>query len=173
FDAPERLLRLAERAQQDEQRHALQMTELAVRYGARPGEHRSEGRKPQSLLELALDNAAEGCVRETFGAAYAAFQALKARDPKVRETLRQIAVDETRHAELSFQIHSWVETQLPPEQRAELASAMKAAVAKLRAEVAHAQPVAVRVLAGAPSPADAVALLDDLEAQLWAPALAA
>ena len=127
----------------------------------------------QTLLEFALDNAVEGCIRETFGAACAAYQAVRARDPEVRATLRQVATDETRHAELSWKIHSWVASQLTAEERAQLTAAMHAAVTQLQVEVTRAQPASVRFAAGTPGPADAAALLDDLQAQLWAPALAA
>src|SRR5690606_4330912 len=105
-----------------------------------PAQHRSESRREQTLIEFALDNAVEGCVRETFGAACAAFQAVKARDPVVRATLRQVAVDETRHAELSWNIHSWVERRLNAEERALLAAAMRKAVTQLQVEVTRAHP---------------------------------
>ncbi len=173
FGAPQALQREAERAQADEVRHAQQMGALAVRYGATPAKHRSESRHDQTLLEFALDNAVEGCVRETFGAACAAFQAVKASDPVVRATLRQVAVDETRHAELSWNIHSWVERRLNAEERDQLAEAMRTAVRQLQVEVTRAHPASVRLLGGTPGPADAAALLEDLHARLWAPALAA
>ena len=173
FGAPETLLREAAHAQADEVRHAQQMSALAARYGATPAKHRSESKRDQTLLEFALDNAVEGCIRETFGAACAAYQAVRARDPEVRATLRQVATDETRHAELSWKIHSWVASQLTAEERAQLTAAMHAAVTQLQVEVTRAQPASVRFAAGTPGPADAAALLDDLQAQLWAPALAA
>lgn len=54
-----------------------------------------------NLEALALENAVEGCVRETFGALCGGYQAARAADPVVRRTLAQITRDETTHALVS------------------------------------------------------------------------
>jgi hypothetical protein len=56
----------------------------------------------RSLEELAVENAVEGCVRETYGALTAIWQARTAKDPSVAAAVRRIARDETRHAALSW-----------------------------------------------------------------------
>jgi hypothetical protein len=50
---------------------------------------------------MLLDNAVEGCVRETFGAAVGLWQAKQAGDAKVAKAMRQIAPDELIGARLS------------------------------------------------------------------------
>jgi hypothetical protein len=50
-------------------------------------------RRPRSLVELALENIREGCVRETWGAACAVVQSMKATDLEVRRAMRAIARD--------------------------------------------------------------------------------
>ena len=53
------------------------------------------------------ENAREGCVRETFGALIAMHQAERAGDPIIRRAMRRIAEEETRHAELAWEVASW------------------------------------------------------------------
>ncbi len=167
FGAPTGLIDAAARARSDEQRHARVTATLARRYGVQPSTPRGPSPQERDLYAFALENVIEGCVRETFGAAYAAHQAVVAKDPAVRFALRSIALDETRHAELSWCIHAWVLPRLTVEQIASLQSAMRDAVAKLRDESLAPVPERVQSLAGVPGSAAALALLDDLEANLW------
>ncbi len=69
------------------------------------------------LLDIALENAREGCAGESLAASVAFAQARAASDPCIREHYARIAVDETRHAALSFRIHAWILPQLTPPQR--------------------------------------------------------
>jgi hypothetical protein len=59
------------------------------------------------LLEVAVENAVEGCVRETFGVAVAMIRAERAGDKQVRRAMRSIARDEMQHAELSWAVARW------------------------------------------------------------------
>jgi hypothetical protein len=68
-------------------------------------------------LRRALDNAAEGCGRELFGAALNRHQAQAAADPAVRAVMASIAPDEAAHAELSFALAGALTTRLSPAQR--------------------------------------------------------
>ncbi len=61
----------------------------------------------RSLEALAVENAVEGCVRETMGALFAMHQAASAADPHVRATMVSIAPDETRHAALGWAVAEW------------------------------------------------------------------
>src|SRR5207302_2062069 len=72
--APARLLRSARRAQRDEVRHARLMARMARRFGGAPVPARVAPIGPRALDEIAIENAVEGCVRETFGALVASFQ---------------------------------------------------------------------------------------------------
>jgi hypothetical protein len=117
---------------------------------------------------VALDNAVEGCVRETFGALVAHHQALHARDAEVREVMTRIADDETRHAELSWAIDRWAREQLPTAEREALCEARRVAVATLREEVTVPLDAALLTEAGMPAPEVAASLVATLEQELWA-----
>jgi hypothetical protein len=165
--APAELVDQARSAARDEIRHAETMTGLARRFGQEPLRARVEPGPPRSLRELAFDNAAEGCVRETFGALVGAHQAGTAADGAVAEAMRTIAEDETRHAELSWAIAAWAEPQLSAADRVRLEGTRRRAVLDLRAEVGmHPDPHLASV-AGLPSAAVAVAMVDRLARDLW------
>jgi hypothetical protein len=110
--APRALVRAAERAARDETRHARATRALARRYGANVPPPVVERRPVRSLEAIALDNATEGCVRETFGALVAHHQAHTARDPVVSAAMKRIARDETRHAALAYDIDAWATQRL-------------------------------------------------------------
>jgi hypothetical protein len=167
FGAPQDLERAAHRAAQDEVRHAEVTARLARRYGVEPIHPQIEEKPLRPLFEFALDNVVEGCVRETYGAACARYQARAALDSEIGASLATISEDETRHAELSWQIHEWASAQLAGGERRALHAAAVEAIAELRREVAREQPLAVRNIAGMPSAEHALAMLDCLEAQLW------
>jgi hypothetical protein len=64
----------------DEVRHARDVQVLARDFGAETVWAQVKQTALRSLLEIALDNAREGCVRETFGALLATYQAASAED---------------------------------------------------------------------------------------------
>ena len=138
--APRGLLGAVRGAARDEVRHARVMKRAAERYGARVPETIVPAARPRSLLQLAIENAEEGCVRETFGAAVAALQAARATDARLRRSMRRIAEDELGHAALAWRIAAWLEGELDARGRASVARARRAAVARLRAELAAASP---------------------------------
>src|SRR6185503_12478530 len=105
--------RQARRAAGDEVRHHRAMTALARRFGAEPpAVPRAFPDEVRSLEAVAVENAAEGCMRETIGALVAREQAGRAGDPVVRAAMRGIAADEARHAELAFQVDGWARGKL-------------------------------------------------------------
>ncbi|WNG56046.1 ferritin-like domain-containing protein [Archangium gephyra] len=152
----------------EEVMHTDVSTRLARRFGATPRRPEVAELPLRSLFEVALDNAVEGCVRETFGALVGHHQALHARDPEVREAMTRIAEDETRHAELSWAIDRWAREQLPAAERTALHEAQREAVATLREEVALPVDAALVTEAGVPTPEVAASLLATLEQELWA-----
>jgi hypothetical protein len=104
--APSELVARARSGRDDEARHVHQMAELAQVFGAESlGEERLTvaaaemlelaALPPRSAFDIALENAREGCVRETYGALVATHQAQRATDTRVAETLKHIACDET------------------------------------------------------------------------------
>jgi len=165
--APSTLVRAARDAADDEVRHAGSMSHIARRFGAQPARVEVQPRPVRSLYEIALDNACEGCVRETFGAMIGTHQAAAAADPGIAAALSDIAADETRHAALSWAIAEWIEPRLTDEERARIRTARSRAVIELRAEMACSpDPDLVRA-AGIPTAKAAVALVDRLSADLW------
>lgn len=165
--APRRLVRAALQSSADEVRHARATAALARRFGGRPVRPVIERRPARSLFDVALDNATEGCVRETFGALVATVQSMRAASPSVRRELRRIAADETRHAALSWAIDAWVRGRLGPAGRRALDEARREAVAALRAEAAREWPAEVATIAGMPGAEASARLLAGLEAGLW------
>jgi hypothetical protein len=110
--APPELVALAQRASLDEIEHARACFGLARRYGAKSGGPSRllvadclEG--VSSLADLVELTVTEGCVGETLGALLAAEQLAHASDPAVLRTLKRIAADEARHAELSWRFLTW------------------------------------------------------------------
>jgi hypothetical protein len=106
----------------------------------------------------------EGCVRETFGAMVAHWQALHAPDAATRRTFARIARDETRHAALAWSIAKWASQKLDPKSRARLARIRRDAVAALADELSASHlrlepPADVARTLGLPTAQQATALL--------------
>jgi hypothetical protein len=113
------------------------MTRLARRFGAETARPRvaKQGRA-RSLEAVARWNAVEGCVRETYAALAASWQARRAGSAELRATFARIAEDETRHAALAWSIARWAEARLDARGRVSVERARRAAVAKVYAEIA-------------------------------------
>ena len=167
--APAHLLARIRAAAADEVRHADAVARLVADRG---GACRRPARQPfaeRSAREIAVENAVEGCVRETWAALLAAHQARHAADPQVRATMRAIADDEARHAELAWAIDAWLQAALDDDARAEVEAARRTAAAALLAGVAADSPAAALVReAGVPARAAATRLAHGLAAALWA-----
>lgn len=144
----------------EEVQHAHVTARLAERFGGAVQVPRVEPLPLRSLFEVALDNAVEGCVRETYGALVAHHQAAHAADAEIRAVMQRIADDETRHAELSWDIAAWAQTRLTPREREQLRAAQREAVAALRAELSAPVHPALVETAGLPDSASALAMLD-------------
>lgn len=125
--APTALLAAVRRAARDESRHARQIGALARRYGRTPEPANARLVPIRSLKEIALDNAVEGCVGETIGAAIGLYQAEHAQDAVVAATMRKVARDEVRHAALSWALHHWLCEQLTTEDIEEVEAALTSA----------------------------------------------
>ena len=114
----------------------------------------------------------EGCVRETYGAVLASYQARAARDPELRGAMSSIARDEAKHAALSWRIHGWLWPRLSSDER----RAALAAAAGARGELADraGEPDAeLREVAGLPDAAAGRAMLAALDDVVWSKRLAA
>ncbi len=167
--APAGLVARCTSAAADEIRHAQAVTKLARRYGAvlTPA---SAPKLPEqrSLRDVATENAREGCVRETYGALVAVWQSKHASDPIVRSVMAQIAVDESRHAELSADIDAWARTVLGAADCSSLDRAKANAVDMLRSTVMEEVCSDLTTNVGLPNAPAAQQLFAQAERTLWA-----
>jgi hypothetical protein len=165
--APLHLCVASRRAERDEVRHARVTRTLAERAGGCVPRYRVRLRRVRSLEQMAIENAVEGCVRETFGAAIAIIQAERASDGWVRRAMRPIAHDEMRHAQLSWAIAGWLDTKLDTQARARVRRARAKAVdALVRSLTMEPDPDMSKDL-GLPSAAQARVVVEQLRASLW------
>lgn len=148
--APTALRRAARRAAKDEVRHARTMGALARRRGAVPVTPQAPATPVRSLERMALENAVEGCVRESYGALLATYQAQTAADGELRAALGRIAEEETAHAALSWALDAWLQGQLDEPARARVRAARSTAAAALLAELRVEPDAALIAEAGLP-----------------------
>lgn len=105
--APQELIDRARDAALDEIAHARMVGALARQQGGRTQPLRFAPPPERSLEALAIENAVEACVGETWSALVATWQAQNAPSQELRQTFSQIAADETRHAELARDLQRW------------------------------------------------------------------
>ncbi len=125
--APADLVARARAAADDEVRHAAAMAALlgepAPVLPVAPHERRT-------ALDVARENAVEGCVHEAFAAVLAHVQAGAAIADHA-PTYAAIADDEGGHADLAWDVAAWLEPRLSPGERAEVEAARAVAIAAL------------------------------------------
>lgn len=165
--APDSLCKQARRAAADEVIHARLMSRMATERGAAVPQPRVESIPIRALESIAIENAVEGCVRETWAALEATHQAVHARNPEVRRAMGRIAVDEVRHAELARQVDAWCRSRLDDEARARVDDARARAVEDLRTRVGAVSPD-LAAATGLPAGVSARRLFDRLAAAMWA-----
>ncbi|MBX3225838.1 MAG: ferritin-like domain-containing protein [Labilithrix sp.] len=168
--APEELVAASRASRDDEVRHARMTAKMARRFGGAPAKAEVAPATKRTTLEIALENATEGCVRETYGALVAHRQAKTANDRAIRRMMQTIAEDETKHAGLAWDVAAWLEPQLTTDERLLVDDARRRALADLRAELAIEPDADLRARAGMPEAAAALALLDALDADFIAAA---
>ncbi len=149
--APASLLAWCTRAQRDEARHTRVLGALASRRGATIQDSRHATLASRPLANIALENAIEGCLHETFGALIARHQAVSAKEPGVSRAMKRIAVDETEHAALAFAIHAWLAPRLTEAERTWLGTEVKRAARELERNSDSRLGQRSRCLLGLPS----------------------
>jgi hypothetical protein len=155
YEAPQELCEAAVKAASDERDHAERCAALL-------GERvvvASDDLPVRPLLELAIDNAREGCVGESYAALVAAVQAREAMTPSLRAHFAAIAIDEIAHAALAHAIASWLDGHMTHAERAQVRAAREVALRELAASCEVPSSAALRVL-GAPTGVLAAQLLD-------------
>ncbi len=168
--APPRLLLAARRAARDEVRHATTIAALAGRPTLVAKSRRGRRRVRRSSRAIAIENAVEGCVRETYGALVAMWQARTAADQHVRRAMGRIGSDEARHAQLAWSVQDWMASHLTPAARRAVERARHHALGTLRAELQQSPPPSLAIALGLPSRSHAMMLFGALEQQVaaWA-----
>jgi hypothetical protein len=169
--APRSLAARSVAAAGDEVRHARAVGALARRFGGSPQHWSVAPGGVRTLEAVALENVVEGCVRETYGALVAQYQQRHARDARIRTVYRRIAVDETRHAELSWAVARWAEPRLGAAAQRRVQAARDAAVSELQSSVQLTRAAPHDAVAGLPPPRVGAALASALERRIWRRAL--
>lgn len=160
--APPELVARARSAMADEIRHTRTLRRLAKARGGRPIPWRRAELPVRPRLEVGIENAAEGCVSEAFGAAIALVQAERATDPEVRAAFAVIAEEELEHAALAWDVHAWLMNTGGSHERDVFERALRDATKSID----HDDPGrATREALGLPDPATSRALLDQMVEQ--------
>lgn len=164
--APSDIVAAIERARRDEVAHTKITARLARLHGATAEKACVARPKARSIESIALENAVEGCVRESFGAILASWQAAHAEDQDVRAAMAVIAVDETRHAALSWRVAEWLEAKLDAAARARICDARTRALEALAAALVDDPHPALGRAVGLPPAALQRCLLAELAGAL-------
>jgi hypothetical protein len=168
YNAPTELVQIAKDGITEEIEHAKLMQQLALRYGGTLKPVEVEPFALRSLADIAIDNAKEGCIRETFGSLFAMWQSMTSEDEAVKVTMERIAHEESRHGALSWGIDSWIQPLLTEEQRTQCTQARQEAVAQLQSEILQEPSESMQRFAGVPTAAQAQQLYDLLQRETWA-----
>lgn len=166
-EAPRALVVRARRAARDEARHARVMASLAIARAGSIAPVEWDELPARTLREWAIENAIEGCVRETYNAAVAAYQTANVADPAARRALTSIARDEAEHAALAWDVHAWALSVADDALAFELARAIDRAYAELEVHVGAA-PERAFLEGWTPPRATATAIARGLRASLAA-----
>jgi hypothetical protein len=111
WDAPKGLIHRCLLAAKDEVHHARAFMRLAKKFNATIPPIQQEV-SAQDLLSIAIHNAVEGCVFETWAALKSHHQAAHCEIPELQKLYKQVAIDETRHGQLAWDLHTWFMKQL-------------------------------------------------------------
>ncbi len=168
FGAPSSLRRDAESAALDEERHARIVGALAAEFGARAATPPAPCERAHDMLGFAIENAVEGCVRETYGAALAMWQSANAKDARVRNAMREIAADEARHADLGWRIDAWLASSQHASARRATIQAREAAIRDLERSIEAGANTFDDAL-GLPDRDASRAIVAALRATVWSP----
>ena len=167
YNAPEELIQVAKEAIDEEREHTILTKALATRYDATPLAVEVEPFVLRPLAEIAYDNLAEGCIRETYGALSAVWQTEHAEDEAVRAVTHRIVHEESRHAALSWDIHRWVWPQLTPQEQQKCQEVADTAIQELEASIQEEPPTSLAKIAGLPPAQKAQEMFQQVKTLLW------
>lgn len=138
---PSQLVDAARRAAHEERQHTRLVGSLARSRGGHFDVRRHAFEGPRALEAIALENAQEGCVRETLGAMVGLYQSLHARDAQVREVMARVSSDELGHAAWSHAVAATLEPRLELAARRRVREARAYALSTAAAELARSVDV--------------------------------
>lgn len=162
--APPKLIQEAQRAARDERRHARLTGEAAHRFGGTPPPFAASSPRCLELDMLALENAVDGCLVETWGAHQCAWQAQASREPNLRRMFASIAEDERRHAAFAQDLQSWLDGRLTSKSKRLVRELQHEAFVALRSGLDVPQPKSLLPL-GLPDRKEAKALFGQVFGQ--------
>jgi hypothetical protein len=165
--APDELVWAARRSLREEARHARAARSMAREHGADAPEVRVAAAAKRSLEEIAIENAREGVVGETWGALVASWQARAAGDRRVRAMMAEIAGEEIGHAELAWAVDAWLSSKLDAAARERVRAAREQAVDELGAEIAQPLSAALVERLGLPDAERAQQFFASTRQSLW------
>ncbi len=130
--APYELVARCRSAAEEEREHArFAEVELRAR-GLVPAPVRRRPPDAPTLLDVALHNAAEGCVNESVAALLALHESTVHVEPSVRAFFREVAEEEAEHAQLAWDLHGWFIETLSADDARALVRHLDAAAARAR-----------------------------------------
>lgn len=167
YGAPETLIAQAQQAVDEEKRHAEMAGLLAAAHEATVPAVQIDDFMLRSMYEIALENAIEGCVNETFAAACGIWQSEYAQMPVFKKIIGYITDEEISHAALSWEIHHWLMPQLTPMQQQAISKAQIKAVDDLMTSFRQKGDPAQQSAFGLPDEASASVILSQLQQSTW------
>ena len=132
--APTHFVERCLEAAEDERQHEKMLSQLASSAGGRFVTTEEHSCEHATLYEIALHNAVEGCINEAWAACLAVHQGFYAQKPLLRRIFQKIGHDEIRHAQLAWDLHEWLLTQLSPEQGHQIQQAQQQALASVQVQ---------------------------------------
>ena len=167
YDAPSELITRARQAVLEETRHSEMAALLAASFDAEIPEVSIDDFCLRSLYEIALENAVEGCVNETFAAACGLWQSEYAQLDVFRKVIAHITEEEMGHAALSWEIHQWVMPQLSEIQQEQILVAQAEAVDSLVSDFNQESNPMLQQAFGLPTKDDVARLFAQLKNSVW------
>jgi hypothetical protein len=164
--APEDLVQRALECAVEEVHHACMTMDLAERLGATVELPPIPSAVLRTPHEIAVDNAHGGCVRTTYAAILAHYQAQCANDETIACTMQVIAEVVTRQATLAWDVARWLELRLTADERRDVDVVRGKAFRRLRFELLDEPDTELVMTAGLPASARALALLEGFETHL-------
>ena len=167
YAAPHHLIQMAHEAINEEAEHAALARLLTEAYDGANYKIEIKPFQLRSFFEIALENAVEGCVNETFAAALGYWQQEHAVLETFKQVIAHITEEESKHAALSWEIHEWAFPQLSINEQQQIRQAQLNAIERLEQTFMVEEESSLRQALGMPDRDQVQALLKQLRTELW------